>query len=101
MRDEGTLRLHLLPYFGPVPVGRIDRSSVQRWVNQHATTHAPRTVKRDYGVLRAVMAFALERDLIGRTPCRGTRLPAVDPVDGHLISAAELAVLAEALDDTG
>lgn len=101
VRDEVTLRLHLLPHFGPVPVGRIDRSSVQRWVNQHATTHAPRTVKRDYGVLRAVMAFALDRDLIGRTPCRGTRLPSAEPVDGHLINSEELAALAEALGSYG
>jgi integrase len=101
VRDEVTLRLHLLPHFGPVPIGRIDRSSVQRWVNQHATTHAPRTVKRDYGVLQAVMAFALDRDLIGRTPCRGTRLPSAEPVDGHLINREELAALAEALASYG
>jgi len=101
VRDEMTLRLHLLPHFGPVPVGRIDRPSVQRWVNQHAETHAPRTVKRDYGVLRAVMALALQRDLIGRAPCRGTRLPSVQPVEGRLVTSDELAGLAEALGGFG
>jgi integrase len=101
VRDEMTLRLHLLPHFAKVQVGRIDRSSVQRWVNQHATTHAPRTVTRDFGVLRAVMAFALERDLIARTPCRGARLPSVEPVDGHLITAEELADLANGLGSYG
>jgi integrase len=101
VRDEMTLRLHLLPHFAKVPVGRIDRSSVQRWVNQHAMTHAPRTVKRDFGVLRAVMAFAVERDLIARTPCRGTRLPSFDPVDAHLITSEELADLAHGLGGYG
>ncbi len=101
VRDEMTLRLHLLPHFAKVPVGRIDRSSVQRWVNQHATTRAPRTVKRDFGVLRAVMAFAVERDLIARTPCRGTRLPAVEPVEAHLITSEELADLADGLGGYG
>lgn len=58
-------------------------------------------MKRDYGVLRAVMAFALDRDVIGRTPCRGTRLPSAEPVDGRLINSEELAALAEALGTYG
>lgn len=99
VRDEVALRKHLLPRFGSTPVGGIDRAAVQRWVNDHSKTHAARTVKRDYGVLRAVMAFAVDRELIGRTPCRGTRLPAVEPTDGHLITSEELAVLAEGLGD--
>jgi Phage integrase, N-terminal SAM-like domain len=96
-RDEITLRNHLFPRFASMPVGRIDRPSIQRWVNDHSRTHAARTVKRDYGVLRAVLAFAVDRELVGRTPCRGINLPAVEPTAGHLITSEELARLADAL----
>jgi len=99
VRDETALRKHLLPRFGSTPVGRIDRAAVQRWVNDHSKTHAARTVKRDYGVLRAVLGFAVDRELIGRTPCRGINLPAIEPTDGHLITTEELAGLADALGD--
>jgi integrase len=96
-RDEISLRAHLLPRFGSTAVGRIDPDSVQRWVTDHAHRRAARTVKRDYGVLRAVLAHAVDRELIVRSPCRGIRLPDVAPVESHVITPDELERLAAAL----
>ena len=96
-RDEVVLRLQLLPRFGSIAVNRIDKGSVQGWVNQRSTQRAARTVKREYGVLRAVMAFAVDRDLIARTPCRSIKLPAAEPVVRHVITADGLDALAEEL----
>ncbi len=96
-RDELVLRLQLLPAFGDIAVNRIDKASVQHWVNERSTQRAARTVKREFGVLRAVMAFAVDRDLIARTPCRRINLPAVQPVVCHVITADGLEALADEL----
>jgi integrase len=97
VRDEIALRLQLLPAFGKIPVSRVDKAGIQRWVNERARERAARTVKREYGVLRAVLAFAVDRDLIARTPCRGIKLPAIEPVVRHVITAEALEALADEL----
>jgi len=97
VRDEIILRLHLVPVFGRTAINRIDKASVQKWVNERSTKRAPRTVKREYGVLRAVLAFAVDRDLIARTPCRRVKLPEPEPVVRHVITADGLEALADAL----
>ena len=35
---------------------------------------APATVRTNYGVLRAIMAWAVENDVIDRSPCRGGQI---------------------------
>ncbi len=89
-RDEITLRCHLLPLFGPMPIGRIRPVDVQAWVNDATGRRAPRTVRRDYGVLRAVLRYAEATDSIGKSPCRGINLPKVGKLDRPLIAADDL-----------
>lgn len=47
------------------------------------------------------MAFAVNSDLIGRSPCPGIKLPRISPRDAQLITALNLEALAEAMDDYG
>jgi integrase len=96
-RDEIALRLHVLPSLGARPVGSITPPDVQRAVNRWTDSMAPRTVKRTYGVLRAVLAFAVVNDLILRTPCRGIKLPQARPTERKLPTPDELARLADML----
>jgi integrase len=97
VRDEVVLRRQLVPRFGRVPVSRIDQAAIQRWVNERTAERAARTVRREFGVLRAVMAFAVERDLIARSPCRRIKLPSAEPVVRHVIDAEGLEALADEL----
>lgn len=96
-RDEVIIRLHLLPELGRRPVGSITPADVQRVVNVWAQRYAPRTVHRHYDVLSAIMNLAVLEDLVARTPCRGIKLPAVRHTDRHIVTAEELAALADAL----
>lgn len=89
-RDEITLRCHLVPRFGPMPIGRIRPVDVQAWVNDATSRRAPRTVRRDYGVLRAVVRYAEATDSIGRSPCRGINLPKVAKLDRPMIATDDL-----------
>jgi hypothetical protein len=46
-------------------------------------------------VLRAIVNYAMANDMLGRSPCRRIKLPEVTPVKRHIVSADELAELAE------
>jgi integrase len=47
--------------------------------------------------LRAIVNYAMANDMLGRSPCRRIKLPEVTPVKRHIVSADELAGLAEAM----
>jgi integrase len=96
-RDESIIRCHLLQALGSRPIASITPADIHRLVMAWTARLAPRTVKRQYGVLRAIFRAAVETDLLRRSPCRGVKLPAAPHVDRHIVTADELAALADAL----
>ena len=58
-RDEAIVRVHLLPPFGRRPIGAVTQPDVQAVVTRWAKSAAPRTVRRQYGTLRAIFAHAV------------------------------------------
>jgi integrase len=107
-RDESIIRVHILPgcsppgpRFGDVPIGSVTQPGVQGIVNAWVTKAEPRTVRRQFGVLRAIFTYAVSADFLGRSPCRDIKLPEVKPLHRRLPSADQLAVLAEELGPYG
>jgi integrase len=96
-RDESALRVHILPAIGDRAIGALTPSDIQRCVNEWSRSLAPRSVRRIYQTLAAILNASVLDDRIGRSPCRGIRLPAIDPVDRAVLSSEELAALSEAL----
>lgn len=96
-RDESVLRVHLLPAVGDRPIGSLVPDDVRRLVDQWKRDRAPRTVKRMYGVLRAILNYAVARELIAVSPCRGISLPKAQPLSRPVVSPEQVATLAEAL----
>ena len=96
--DEHALRKWILPSIGNREVGSISPAEVQALVNDWAERIAPRTVRRHYGVLRAVFAYAVANDLIARSPCRGIKLPRAAEARSRLLSPAEVAAIADAME---
>lgn len=96
-RDESIVRVHLLPTLERRPIGTVSPRDVQSLVLAWSTESAPRTVHRQYGVLRAVLNTAVNLDLIARTPCRGVKLPAIAYRESRIVTAEELTRLADAL----
>ena len=95
--DDLALRQYVLPSLGNRQVGSVTPGDVQSLVNEWSARIAPRTVRRHYGVLRAVFAFAVENDWIGRSPCRGIKLPAVTTTRRFSLSPDHVAAIAEAM----
>lgn len=97
--DGGCIRKHILPRFGPMPVGRIGRSDVQRWVKELTSAGVgPDTVRRSYRLLKTILADAVEERLITESPCRRIALPRIDRREQLFLTAQEVERLAGAID---
>jgi len=97
-RDRTVVRVHLCPPLGRLPVGQIRPSHIQAVVDAMvARGLAPRTIRTDYGVLRAILAWAVATDAIDRSPCRGIRLPHQVDRTRPIASAAEVERLADTM----
>ena len=98
-REEIALIRHILPALGDRKVATIKPTDVQGVVDGWKAAMAPSTVARTYSVLRAVLNLAIDRELLLRSPARGTRLPCVAAPQRRLPSLADLVTLAEAHPD--
>ncbi|MGA7270642.1 MAG: tyrosine-type recombinase/integrase [Acidimicrobiia bacterium] len=96
-RDDSALRVHILPGLGDRSIGSLTPSDIQRCVNYWSESLAPRSVRRMYQTLSAVLNAAVLDDRIARSPCRGIRLPAIQPTDRPVLTADQLADLAQAM----
>jgi integrase len=95
--DEYHLRAHILPALGECQVSKVTPADVQVFVNDLASRLAPRTVRRSFGVARAMFAHAVASDMIARSPCRYIKLPVVRQERRRVPTPEELARLAAAM----
>lgn len=97
-RDEAILRLHVLPSFGERRTGEVTPPDVQGLVNRWAKAQAPRTVRRQYDVVRALFAYSVVSDWIARSPCRGIDLPRVEALQRQVLAPEDVAKVAAVMD---
>ncbi|MGE3620257.1 MAG: hypothetical protein AB7L84_07335, partial [Acidimicrobiia bacterium] len=96
-RDEIVIRVHLAPIVD-VPIAKVQPKDVRALVGEWSRSLAPRTVHRNYGVLRAICRWAEGEDIIRRSPCRGVVLPSKGgQVAGRVLTAEELVRLVGAM----
>lgn len=93
-RDRAVLRKHFVPFFGERRMASITPLDVRQRVQQMSAALAPKTVRTNYGVLRAVMTAAVDSELIAVSPCRAVRLPADRRRPPRFLSIEELHRLA-------
>ncbi len=91
--------VHWRPRFGHQSLDALSPRQIQAAVNELALSHRPSSVRTYYGTLRSALRFAVERDVIGRSPCRSIKLPAAEPSDKRVLEVGELHRLAGHVDD--
>jgi integrase len=97
-RDEAVLRRHFLPHLEHRSLASIAPADVQGIVNTMSAVLAPTTVRTNYGVVQTVFRSAVNADVIGRSPCRGIKLPANERRrEIYFLTADELERLAQAM----
>ncbi len=99
-RDESILRLGIYPTLEKVRIENVTKPRVQSLVNAWVEAgKAPRTVQRQYDVLRAVFTYAVENDRLLRSPCRGIKEPEADLPTHRQLSGDDVAALADEMPD--
>jgi integrase len=98
VRDDAILRIHILPTLGTRRLREVTPPDVQELVNEWVQKNAPRTVDRQYDVLRALFNYAVRSDWITRSPCRDIKLPSVIVTRRRALSVEDVVALAEAID---
>ncbi len=98
-KDESALRIQILPAIGERELGSLSPADIQACVNAWSKRLSPRSVRRIYGTLRAVLNHAVVRDYIARSPARSINLPEVQPVERPEVKPDQLHRIADALGD--
>jgi integrase len=96
---EKELKNHLLPVFGQMRVGDIERRDVARFVADLNERRAPGTVRKAFGVLRQVLNFAVRNGGLPANPALGTRLPRSPRKEMLFLEPPEILRLVDATDD--
>lgn len=81
----------------PRRVGSINKRDVQGLVSKWSRQQAPRTVSRQYDVVRAIFNYAVDVDVLARAPCRNIKLPKASLSRRKLLTKRQLADLATAV----
>jgi integrase len=63
-----------IPFFGTIPLDRVDPPTLRRYVAQLAKGRSPATVRRYYAPVRALLATAYEDGLLKSNPAAGVRV---------------------------
>ena len=95
--DEYHLRAHILPVLGGYQIAGVTQRHIQALAGDLSTRLAPRTVRRALGVVRALFAYAVDAELIGRSPYRSIKLPRVVPTRRSLPTGEALTKLVDAV----
>lgn len=96
---EKLLDLHVRPAFGSRRVASITYADVDAFVRSlEATGRRPGTVRNTFFVLKMVLDYAIKDARIKANPCHGVELPSAASPEMLFLTAAEVRLLAAALD---
>jgi integrase len=91
---DSHLRNHILPRFGEMTLGEVNRLSVKAWVKALRRSLAEPTVKDVVTLLSMILGEAVEEGLIGANPCRRLRVNTGDREERPHARADQIPVLA-------
>jgi len=97
-RNESLVQNHALPHLGTIELGAVEPNTVRSWVALLSETKAPATVAKTYQLVAAIFSAALEDGIIGRTPCRGVKLPHIEQAELPTVTTDQVWQLADSVD---
>jgi integrase len=98
---EGQIRMHLIPFFGPMKMRDIMPEHVRQWVtSMKASGASARTIEYcKRSILNAIFTTALEDQVVTIHPSHGVKTPPVPEQPRRIITAAQFDLLYQALPD--
>lgn len=95
---KAIIRRTIRPAFEDIKVTSIKKISVQAWVNEYRTNHAPKTVWNAYSTLRTIFNWGNQMDLIDSNPCHDIALPRAEKKEAVFYDKDEVTALLLALE---
>jgi site-specific recombinase XerC len=81
--------------YADLALGDISRRFVREWVADLSVDLAPASVHKTVGVLRQVLAMAVDDNRLGENPTDGIELPSVRAAEQRFLTLEELRSLAD------
>lgn len=100
IRDEASIRNHVIPKLGDVPIGQLQPVQISQWVASLSDEGlAPATTRKAYQLLAAALMSAVDNGLIPISPCRKVKLPRLTSPEMRILEPPEIDTLAAEIDD--
>lgn len=94
---ESLLRVHILPRFGNVPLGRIQPLDIREWVSDlHSSGLSASRIRQAYYLVAQILRAGVESGYLTKTPCVGVTLPRMRQREMRYITVEEVRRIAEA-----
>ncbi|HWE61592.1 MAG TPA: site-specific integrase [Chloroflexota bacterium] len=98
---EGTVRVHVIPAFGHVPVPKLTTAQVQRWYAEyHAAGHGERVIQLAHLRMRQALDYAMRMGYASQNVVLAARPPRSEEIERQAWSAAEARQFLDASTDS-
>lgn len=78
---EGTIRLHVLPALGKLPLAHVSKAVIEKHLGKLADKYGKELVERVRVILKSTLEEAYENDFIPKNPARKVERPACQPTE--------------------
>ncbi len=96
--DASVFRSLVLPHFGHRRLAAVKPIDLHAWIAELIQAgYSPSTIRTAYRLLALVFEAAVTSDLIGRSPCRGVKLPPMRRAEMRFLDVDEIERLAAAI----
>jgi len=99
-KDEQILNREVVPAWGNRKAADIEKGDVIRLCEGIVTRGAPAMANNTFQIIRKMLNWAVEKNILKTTPCVGVKLPAPKNSRDRLLAADEIRTLWESLDRT-
>lgn len=97
---NSTLANYIIPYFGSMEISKISKGSLQGYLDYIKAKHglSDKTIRNQFMLIRTVMSFAYDRDLIMFNPCDKVKLEKLETPDPVYFTDIQMANIFDCLD---
>ena len=95
---ESMLRVHVLPALGDIALSKLTPSAIRQWHSAILEGSSPTMAGKSYRLLRAILATAVDDDVLVKSPARIKRAGHERAPERRVPSLPQLYALADAVD---